>query len=57
MIQYRWVCCDRHAVEGGGPRCDSASVPNGAVWFSLLLWYGFLPEYSVQNSKCNILIE
>jgi len=49
MMQYRWVCCDTHGYgaveEGGGARCDSASVSNGAVWFSLLLWYGFLLEY------------
>ena len=28
--------------KGGGPMCDLASVSNGAVWFSILLWYGFL---------------
>jgi hypothetical protein len=32
-------------VGGGGLRCDSASVSNGAVWFNLLLWCGFLLEY------------
>jgi hypothetical protein len=49
MRLYRCACCggDEHgcgAVEGGPVRCDSASVLNGAVWLSVLLRYGVLPE-------------
>ena len=38
---------DKHGygvVEWGAPGCDSASVLNGAVWSSILLWYGVPSE-------------